>query len=146
MTSKQVSHGYPHFWLAIRNQGKVAAKSIKIHLEYNPPKRKSLLLPVVDVGNWLNDNRYTFKKVNNADFVFIGGQDWVLHANDTDMFDFHMTTAIVKQTEPKEIREFPELGDYEFFCTVWADGLERPVSQVLTVSIVESIKKQGDAA
>ncbi len=113
---------------------------MKIHLEYNRPKRKSLYLPVIETKDWLGDNRYTFKKVNNADFVFIGGSDWILHANDTDMFDFGMTTVVVKQTEPTEIRERPELGDYTFTCTVWADGLDKPLKEILTVTIKESIK------
>jgi hypothetical protein len=57
-----VSHGYPHFWLVLRNSGKVAAKSVKIHVEYIRPERKSLYLPVIEVSDWLGDNRYTFKK------------------------------------------------------------------------------------
>lgn len=140
-TKTSVIHGHPHFWLAIRNQGLVAAKSVKIHMQYIPPKRASLLLPVIEVGDWLGDNRYSFKKVNNADFVFIGGLDWILHAKDTDMFDFDMTTAYVKQKEPTAIKERPELGDYEFLCTVWADGLDKPIVETLTVSIKESIGK-----
>jgi len=133
-----VSHGYPSFWLVIRNMGKVSAKSVKIHIEYLSPNRKSLYLPVIEMDDWLGDERYTFKKVNNADFVFIGGSDWVLHANDTDMFAFDMTTAIVKQREP-EIRERPDIGEYEFTCTVWADGLDKPLVEKLMVNIVEKI-------
>ncbi len=90
------------------------------------------------MDDWLGDERYTFKKVNNADFVFIGGSDWVLHANDTDMFAFDMTTAIVKQREP-EIRERPEIGRYEFSCTVWADSLDKPLAEKLVVILVETI-------
>jgi hypothetical protein len=135
-TTLDVSHGYPHFWLVVRNSGKTGAKSVKIHIEYIRSDRKSLYLPVIEVSDWLGDNRYTFKKVNNADFVFIGGSDWILHANDSDMFDFDMTTAIVKQREP-EIREFPEVGNYEFTCTVWADGLDKPVVEKMIVNIVD---------
>ena len=137
-TTINVSRGYPSFWLVIRNMGKVSAKSVKIHIEYLSPNRKSLYLPVIEMDDWLGDERYTFKKVNNADFVFIGGSDWVLHANDTDMFAFDMTTAIVKQREP-EIRERPDIGEYEFTCTVWADGLDKPLIEKLVVNIVEKI-------
>jgi len=137
-TTLKVSHGYPHFWLVIRNSGKAGARFVKIHVEYIRPERKSLCLPVIEVSDWLGDNRYTFKKVNNADFVFIGGSDWILHANDSDMFDFDMTTAVVKQIEP-EIREFPDVGDYEFICTIWADGLDKPISEKLIVSIVNKL-------
>jgi hypothetical protein len=51
-----------------------------------------------------------------------------------------MTTVVVKQTEPQEIRERPEPGDYEFACTVWADGLQKPVAEVLTVTIQEKVE------
>jgi hypothetical protein len=136
-----IGQGYPCFWLVIRNNGRVAAKSLKIHLEYKPLERKSLYLPVIEAKDWLGDNRYTFKKVNNADFVFIGGSDWVLHASDTDMFDFQMTTAIAKHTENGVVRERPDLGDYAFACTVWADGLDKPVKEVLTISVKKSIKE-----
>jgi hypothetical protein len=101
-----------------------------------------LYLPVINTKDWLGDSRYTFKKVNNADFVFIGGSDWVLHAHDTDMFDFQMTTVVVKQTKPNEIRERPDIGDYQFTCTVWADGLDKPLKEILTIVIKESIKEQ----
>ncbi|MCL4275666.1 MAG: hypothetical protein KJZ77_17475 [Anaerolineales bacterium] len=141
VSKTNVGHGYPQFWLVIRNQGNVAAKSVKIHIEFIAPKTRSILSPVIEAKDWLGDNRFTFKKVNNADFVFIGGQDWILHANDTDMFDFYITTALVKQTEPREIREYPEIGEYEFTCTVWADGLDKPVKEKLIVNIVESIKR-----
>jgi hypothetical protein len=137
-TTINVSRGYPSFWLVIRNIGKVSAKSVKIHIEYLSPNRKSLYLPVIEMDDWLGDERYRFKKVNNADFVFIAGSDWVLHAHDTDMFAFDMTTAIVKQREP-EIRERPDIGEYEFTCTVWADGLDKPLVEKWIVNIVEKI-------
>lgn len=139
-TTINVSQGYPSFWLIIRNTGKVSAKSVKIHIEYLSPSRKSLYLPVIEMDDWLGDERYTFKKVNNADFVFIGGSDWVLHVNDTDMFAFHMTTAIVKQRKP-EIRERPDFGEYVFTCTVWADGLDKSLVEKLTVNVVENLAR-----
>lgn len=139
-TSINVSRGYAHFWLLIRNQGKVAAKSIKVHFEFKGSNQKNKLLgPVIESKDWLNDKRYTFKKVNNADFVFIGGENWILHANDTDMFDFHISTVIVKNAETKE-RERPDYGDYQFVCTIWADGLDKPISENLAVRIVDKIK------
>lgn len=134
-----IGQGYPHFWLIIRNIGKVAAKSVKIHVDFNSPTKKSLYFPVMEIDEWLGDNRYSFKKVNNEDFVFIGGSEWVLHANDTDIFGFYMTTVVMKQTEPIEIREPPELSDNSFTCTVWADGLAKPVFEKLIITIKESI-------
>jgi hypothetical protein len=134
--SLEISHGYPHFWLIIRNTGKVTAKSVKIRFEFTRSTHQDpLLQPVIRTEDWMGDKRYTFKIVNNADFVFIGGTDWVLHANDTDMFDFYITTSIVKGKQ----RERPDFGDYEFRCTAWADGLDNPVIQNLTVSIIDKL-------
>jgi len=139
-TSIKLSQGYAHFWLLIRNQGNVAARSIKIHFEFKGSNYQNKLLgPVITAKDWLNDKRYTFKKVNNTDFVFVGGDNWLLHANDTDMFDFHISTAIVINSETGE-RERPDYGDYQFVCTIWADGLDKPLSEELTVHIVDSIK------
>lgn len=135
-TCLEISHGYPHFWLVIRNCGKVTAKSVKIHFEFlKATHDNKLLQPVIRTEDWLGDERYTFKIVNNADFVFIGGTDWVLHANDTDMFDFYITTSIVMGKQ----RERPDFGNYEFRCTVWADGLDKPIAEKLMISIVDKI-------
>jgi len=141
-----IGQGYPCFWLVIRNSGQVAGRNIKIHLEYSTPikQRTNIFSPVVNVGNWLNDNRFTFKKVNNADFVFISGLDWVLHANDTDMFDFAMTTSVIKQKRPVEIRERPSIGTYKFLCTLWADALDKPIVKELTIHIVPSIQPEEE--
>jgi hypothetical protein len=139
-TLKNVSHGYPHFELVVRNEGRVAAKSVKIHFEFisRAPKGNSLAVPVLECKDWLKDNRFTFKKVNNADFVFIGGTDWVLHANDSDMFAFYLTTALGRKDKPGE-HEYPDVGEYEFMCTVWADGLDNPVVEKLKVNVVDKI-------
>lgn len=135
-TSLDISHGYPHFWLVVRNSGKVTAKSVKIHFEFvKSTHSNKLLQPVIRTEDWLGDKRYTFKIVNNTDFVFIGGADWVLHAKDTDMFDFYITTSIVMGKQ----RERPDFGDYEFACTVWADGLEKPIAEKLIINIVDKI-------
>ncbi len=134
-----VGRGYAHFWLAVRNQGKVAAKFVKIHLEYKSeflqPKQASLV-PVIEVSEF-SSGKPNFYKENNAEFVFIGGADWVIHPNDTEVFDFHITTVMVLQQEPFELREYPEPGNYHFHCTVWAEGLDHPISEQLTVKIAE---------
>jgi hypothetical protein len=117
-TSIDVSQGYAHFWLLMRNQGTVAAKSIKIHFEFKGSDHtEQLLVPVITSKDWLDDNRYTFKKINNADFVFIGGENWMLHANDTGMFNFHISTALGKGIETNEM-ERPGYGNYQFVCTI----------------------------
>ena len=133
-----MSQGYAHFYLVIRNHGKVAAKHVKIHLEHerNPSRQSSLLFPVVRVSEFSSD-KPSFKPENNVDFVFTGGADWSIYPNDSETFGFHVTTVVVKQTEPHEMREYPETGDCHFRCTVWAERLDSHASEQLTVRIVE---------
>ena len=82
-TTVTVSQGYAHFYLVIRNHGKVAAKHVKIHLEHerNPSRQSSLLFPVVRVSEFSSD-KPSFKPENNVDFVFTGGADWSIYPND----------------------------------------------------------------
>ena len=138
-TTVTVSQGYAHFYLVVRNQGKVAARYVKVHLEHKrkPSDQLSLLSPVVKMSEFSSD-KPSFKAENNIDFLFIGGSDWVIYPNDSEIFGFHITTVVIKQTEPYRLREYPEPGDCHFQCTVWAEGLNHPVSEQLTVKIREA--------
>lgn len=107
---------------------------------YRPKNTGSLAVTTVKVYEWLGDVRHSFKQDNNFDFIFVGGSDWVLHPYDTEIFTFFMSTTLVIKTEPREIRERPALGEYSFQCTLWAEGLEFPVQEDFTVTVVESIK------
>jgi hypothetical protein len=137
-TTVTVSQGYPHFFLVVRNQGKVAARFVKIHFEHKPgpSDQSSLLFPVVKVSEFSSD-KPSFWAENNYEFVFTGGPDWHIHPNDFEVFGFHLTTVVVKQKEPYELMEYPEPGDCPFQCTVWAEALGHPVTEQLTVRIKE---------
>jgi hypothetical protein len=141
-SSVSVSQGYPHIVLAVRNSGEVSAKHVKIHLEFSRPEPHGIDMPTVGVYDWKGDKRHSFKEVTNFDFMFIGGQDWVLHAHDTEVFSFHMSTTTVIQTEPREIRKRPGVGAYYFTCTVWSESLGAPISQDLVVNVVENAPRQ----
>lgn len=136
-TDVLASRGFAHFMLIVRNKGTVGAKFVKIHLEYLRPAETSLLTPTVKVSEFSEDKN-SFKAENNADFIFNGGYDWGIHPNDFEIFSFHMSTVVVKQIEPHEIREYPEPGDYNFICTVWAEGLNHPKTECLIVRIREN--------
>ncbi len=117
------------------------AKFVKIHLEYKeyiPTGHSNPLASIViEAYEWLGDKRFSFKKENNVDFIFIGGADWSIYPSDFEVFSFYITTALVKQQKPVEIREHPGVGDYHFRCTVWADGLNAPISTDLLVKVTE---------
>jgi hypothetical protein len=126
-TTVNVSQGYAHFYLVVRNQGPVRAEFVKIHLEHTgsseAPNSSPLYLyapPLLRVSEF-SESKPSFHQENNAECVFVGGSDWVVHPNDSEIFGFHMTSSLVKQTEPVKIMEFPKPCDCYFHCTVWAE-------------------------
>jgi len=129
-----VSKGYPHFMLVIQNHGEISAKFVKIHLEFVRSSQKSLLSPTVKISEFSKEKK-GFQAENNVDFMLNGGLDWGIHPNDFEVFSFHLSTVVVKQTEPHEIRENPDSGECEFLCTVWAEGLSQPKVEKLVVKI-----------
>lgn len=138
--SIDVSQGYPHFFLVIQNIGKTVVQFVKVHFEYTRlPQTKSFPPVVIEAYEWLGDTRHSFKKENNVDFVFRGGPDWRVYPGDSEIFSFYITTAVVKQTEPVEVREPPAIGNYRFRCSVWAEGLTSPLVNELVIGVVESL-------
>lgn len=142
-TAVNVKRGYAHFYLVVRNQGPVRSEFVKIHLEHTgasegPHKSPFHLYPppLLRVSEF-SESKPSFHQENNVECIFIGGSDWVIHPNDSEIFGFHMTTSLVKQKEPVEIREFPKPCDCYFHCTVWAERLNSPVSEKLIVRIIE---------
>jgi hypothetical protein len=140
LQSISVSQGYPHFFLVVQNIGKTVVQSVKVHFEYTRlPDSRSFPPVVVEAYEWLDDTRHSFKKENNVDFVFRGGPDWRVYPGDSEIFSFYITTAVVKQTEPVEVREPPAIGNYHFRCSVWAEGLTSPLVNELVIGVVESL-------
>jgi hypothetical protein len=135
-TTVNVGQGYPCFQLVVSNRGKLAARFVKIHLEFLSVGDTScfdnaktpiehLAAPALEVPN---DN--PFKWQNNKDFVFMGGVDWVIYSQDEVSFTFCLGTVVKEQP--------PVPFDYRFRCTVWAQGLDFPVSKDLMVRVKPS--------
>ena len=131
-----IKQGYPFFQLVIRNGGKLAAKFVKIHLEFDSFQDdgfqeaakttvERLAAPVLKTPQ---DN--PFKWQNNRDFIFTGGDDWVIYPKDDCAFGFYLETTVTGQP--------PVPHDYHFICTVWAEGLENPVTERLTVKVIKT--------
>jgi hypothetical protein len=127
--------GYPFFQLLVKNEGRLAAKWVKIHLEFESFGDSSyqdyarspidkIAAPRLHIPK---DNPFTWQ--NNRDFVFNGGADWVIHPYDTVSFPFFVQT-VVKDHPPVPC-------DYSLKATVFAEGIESPVAASLTVSISE---------
>jgi hypothetical protein len=138
-TTVSVSRGYAFFEVVIRNKGKVAAKFVKIHLEHKSqllqPAQESLA-PVIKVSEF-SSGKPGFYKENNAEFVYIGGADRIIHPGDSEIFGFHITTATGVLIDKPDVREYPAPGSHHFQCTVWAEGLDHPVSEQLIVIVEE---------
>ncbi len=144
-----VSSGYPHFFLVIKNQGKAAARYIKVHFEHRTsetPLNISIKRPppVLKVSEFSKE-KPQFHQENNVECVFTGGTNWVIHPEDTEVFGFHMTTSVIKETIKREngdiinIPESPARGDCVFDCTIWTEGVDKPISKRLIVGIVDDL-------
>lgn len=131
----EVTQDYPAFSLVISNKGKVAIKFARIHFEYSSfAHRDSLPQPQ---GLLKAHNTNPFKCKNNMDFIFESGPGWVIYPLSTVTFIFHITTSI-SHDEAAQNNERPAPYKYAFKCTIWAEGLEKPVSKELTVEVTRS--------
>ncbi len=130
----EVSQGYPHFQLVLRNSSLTPTKHIKLHFEFESFQDYSfrdaaksdierLSSPVVKIsdGN-------PFKWQNNKDFVFNGGVDWLLYPNENAIFSFFLKTVMEGQP--------PVPYDYHFRCTAWAEGIKNLVQRNLCIRVV----------
>jgi hypothetical protein len=148
-TYTKINQGYPLFCLVVRNKGQVSARFVKIHLEFTdhePSFKKGELSPVESMASpvikiYKSNNQYNFNRENNADFVFSGGTDWVLRPQDSEKFDFFISSAIGTK-DPKIPYERPYPSLCKFVCTVWVDGIEKPVVQRVDVEIERYVKKK----
>lgn len=133
-TTITVKKGYPHFYLALRNLSNTQITNIKVHLEFERPSQDSLYFPVLKVSEF-SEKKPGFIPENNFEFVFKGISDWQIYPKDTEVFGFHFTTVVVKQTEPQEIRYAPDPSNCYLTCTVWLEGSEKPIKENLKVII-----------
>ena len=149
-TYTKISQGYPLFCLVVRNKGQISARFIKIHLEFtgHQPTFKdgelsaaqSMASPVIKI--YESDAHNTFNRENNVDFVFRGGTDWILRPHDSEKFDFFITSFIGTK-DPNLPYERPYPSICQFTCTLWADGIEKPVVQQVAVEIERYTEKEN---
>ncbi len=116
------------FMLVIRNLGKAAAKFVKIHLEYKSFEN-SADMPRIKFHALEERKQKHFEEYTMKDYIFTGGADWVIYPVDAAPFEVMLDIPPSK----KAIR----VGDLIFGCTVWAEGLDNPVSEQLTVKITD---------
>jgi hypothetical protein len=133
-----VAQGYPFFKLVVRNSGKATSKYVKIFVEYkgNSLDSKGLYNPKLIINEFSN-NKKGFVSENNVDFIFIGGSDYCIYPDDTDIFGFSFTTVVGRKFNGEETNVKPYACDCFLQCTVWAEGLVEPVIQDLTIRIIE---------
>lgn len=146
-TYTKISQGYPLFCLVVRNKGQISAKFVKIHLEFTNHKPtfkdselsavESMASPVIKI--YESDTQNIFNRENNVDFVFRGGNNWVLRPYDSEKFDFFISTFI-GTNNPNMPYERPYPSICQFTCTLWADGIENPVIQKVEVEIERKIE------
>lgn len=144
-TAVEVSRGYAHFYVAIRNVGEIALQNVKIHVEHPRSQREVQAAAKLSISEF-SENKPTFYSENNFDFTFLGGTDWMVYPCDTEAFGFHVTTAIFVQDErwPEGKRaSYPPPGETRLICTVWARGLSKPVAEDLVVVIKDDPSLAG---
>jgi hypothetical protein len=144
-TMVEVSRGYAHFYVAIRNVGGIALQNVKIHVEHLRSQREIQAAVKLNVSEF-SESKPTFYSENNFDFTFLGSADWMIYPGDTEIFGYHVTTAIFVRDErlPEgERASYPPAGETMLKCTVWARGLSRPVSEDLIVVIKDDPSLAG---
>lgn len=109
---------YHQFYLVIRNEGKIAAKFVKIHLEFRQSEESGNFAPTIEF------RAPRFEPVSfGKDHFLYGGEDQVIYPRDVETFRMYF--------HPQGAR--PTLAAYYFDCTVWAEGLDDPVSGTLVM-------------
>lgn len=149
-TYTKISQGYPLFCLVVRNTGQVSARFVKIHLEYTGHEPtfkddelstvKSMASPVIKI--YESDTQNIFNRENNVDFIFRGGTDWILRPYDSEKFDFFIS-SFIGTNDPNMPYERPYPSICQFTCTLWADGIEKPVTQRVEVEVERYIDKES---
>lgn len=107
------------FWLVVENHGEVPLKYVKIRLKLSPnPQRRSLLNP----DHPYQDRR--FEQMAVGDFVFRGGEEWIIYPDDAESFEFQLSAA-----------EGLESGTDVLQCTAWAEGLRPHIEEDLMITL-----------
>ncbi|MEO8606244.1 MAG: hypothetical protein ABI690_00055 [Chloroflexota bacterium] len=147
-TRTDVGRGYAHFYLVLRNTGAAPARYIKIYVEHINKPHDFQFPPLVKPDEF-SDEKPAFVKEHNWDLVFRAGTEWIVNTGDIEPFGFHLTTSFIVNDvngagATFQRPEYPSLGEIELNCTVWADGLERPLTKKLFVQIVERLEREHE--
>jgi hypothetical protein len=111
---------YNNLLLVIQNRGELSAKFVKIHLEFEPSNIDSTFIPTIEFREHkFEPNHY------GKDYIFYGGSDNVIYPHDVERFRMI--------THPQHRLWSSRIFTYRFHCTVWADGLDNPVKEQLTI-------------
>jgi hypothetical protein len=100
--------------------GRIPAKSVTINLHYTPFEGDS---PPATMWARRVD---LFMAEPSGDLIYRGGDDLVLYPNDPQVYNFslgHRSHAGLQLL----LREL-QLGDHHLSCTIFAEGLDKPVS------------------
>jgi hypothetical protein len=114
LTSEHRTSGKPEYicLLVVQNRGKLAAKFVRILIELKSPEDDFSFIPSEEL-----------KLIGAQDYSFEASSNWFIHPKHARVFPLTFSTS-----EPQQ---------YLFHCTVWTEGLEKPVGQALTVRIVD---------
>lgn len=141
----KVSTGYAHFYIVLRNHGTGPARYVKVYVEHVNRAQNVLPPPLVKVSEF-SENKPSFVHEHNFDFVFRAGTEWIINPEDIEPFGFHITTSIImnETTESGETISYPQFPppcEIILDCTVWAEGLEQPQKERLSVQVVKRLEK-----
>lgn len=143
-----VSSGYAHFYVVLRNHGKAPARYVKVYIEHINRQQRVFPLPLVKVSEFA-ENKPSFVHEHNFDFVFRAGTDWIINPNDIEPFGFHITTSVYTEEtnsagEKITHAEYPPPCEIILDCVVWAEGLDQPQKQRFWVNVVDHLERDSD--
>lgn len=143
-----VSAGYAHFYVILRNHGTAPARYVKVYIEHINRSQQVFPTPLVKVSEF-SENKPSFVHEHNFDFVFRSGASWIINPDDFEPFGFHITTSIVIEEtnssgEKLTHTQYPSPCEIILDCIVWAEGLDQPIKKRLFVNVVEYLEGESN--
>ncbi len=111
--------------LVIQNRGKLVSRFVKIHLELCQ-MGEGVFPPQINFRKETGHNYFVAS--NREDYVFRGDSNWHIYPLDFEHFVIEM---VPHSNDTAAHRQ------YQFRCTVWAEGLSPPTTQELQVIVVD---------
>jgi hypothetical protein len=133
----QPSNGENYYCnLVIQNHGNRVAKFVKIIVELQLPENGAdgLERPSFKSVGTTNSNLNIFYSDSSARYTFIfrGAANWHVYPHDIEFFTIELWPRASGGRSPKDRRHWNYSdATCKFRCTVWADGLDEPISQDL---------------